>query len=78
MSYFADLPFPVNLTPSAAWKPSPLLPLTQKRFTPSREIHVQSSLYITIKHIQLNGVDFMALRQQFYTANSMHVLFTMK
>ena len=31
---------------------------------------------LTIKHILLNCVDFMALRQQFYTANSMHELFT--
>ena len=37
-------------------------------------IRCQSSL--TIKHILLNCVDFMVLRQQFYTANSMHEFFT--
>ena len=37
-------------------------------------IRCQSPL--TIEHILLNCVDFMALRQQFYTANSMHELFT--
>ena len=31
---------------------------------------------LTIKHIWLNCVDFMALRQQFYTPNNMHELFT--
>ena len=31
---------------------------------------------LTLKHTLLNCVDFMALRQQFYTANNMHDLFT--
>ena len=37
-------------------------------------IRCQSPL--TIKHILLNCVDFMALRQQFCTANSTHEVFT--
>ena len=38
--------------------------------------HIHIILMLTINDILLNCVDFMALHQQFYTANSMHELFT--